>query len=95
MTRDQVTVIEQPSGGLQIMIQDDETDSLVIVELQKHQNDLCLRTGMRGNLSAKKRPIHWVSTSLAAPPVSQANLAARKARKTLSGTAPARLQRTL
>lgn len=69
MTPDDVK-IEQRRDGLRITVADDATDSLAIIDVSQRHNTLGVRTGLRGNLDAHKRPLRWSSQTMNAPPVS-------------------------
>lgn len=80
LTADQVTVQNLPSGkGVRIFVDDRETDSLAVIEVVSRERTLSLRGGLRGNYTARFRPMRWISTYMEALPVSESERAQRRA----------------
>lgn len=53
--------------GVRIYVADDETDTLAVIEITKRYDKVLLKSGLRGNYSARHRPVQWITSSIAAP----------------------------
>ncbi len=71
--------------GLKIMVNDEESDSLAVIEITRKWSRFMARVGLRGNYDVKSRPLRWVSTMVEAPDVSEDELADRKRRARVKG----------
>lgn len=76
---DKVHIKQKLKGGLKIVIPDDESDSLVCIDVDREHGQLRARMGLRGNFSVFWRPMRWVSTYMDAPDVDEPTRLRRKA----------------
>lgn len=65
--------------GVRIFVADDETDTLAIIEVTKRHEMIYVKTGLRGNYTAYKRPIQWVAHSIKARKLTRAQQERAKA----------------
>ena len=56
MRAEQVHVEDTPQGNLRIIVPDQESDSLVVLNVSRRHGTLSVEVGMRGNLDADRRP---------------------------------------
>lgn len=71
--------VTETRDGLRIIVADDESDSLAVIEVTRRHGSLMGKLGLRGNYDAHKRPHRPVYTTMDAPTVSPQDRAMRRA----------------
>lgn len=69
---------EKVRDGIRIYVEDAETDTLAVIYVTKGRDTLTVRSGLRGNWSAHRRPIQWVTHSIKARKMNRAQQARAK-----------------